>query len=131
MAKRKPSKRKFKKRVSPKSQVMDMRDLDDNLVETYLQEIKEDITSRKLNTDFGEITIHPEALFLVMSKKALGAMLMDDDYDEEDDLERLLFLEKMIERFPNEPDFAHGRFHVYLRLDKIEKAKKLNHGIFN
>lgn len=130
MAKRKPTPRKRKSSDDKDPIVISMNDLADKLIWDNFQKSIDENTAKKVLTDFGEITIHPDAQTVTLSKKAMGVLLMEDISAEEtgeepDDLEYLLHVEKMYERFPEEPQFAFERAKAYLELGKAEKAKKL------
>ncbi len=130
MAKRKPTPRKRKNAEDKDTVIISMNDLADKLIWENFQKSMDENTVKKVLTDFGEITIHPDAQTATLSKKAMAALLLEDisapeTGDEADDLENLLHVEKMYEMFPDEAQFAFERAKAYLELGKAEKAKKL------
>lgn len=80
-----------------------------------------------LQTPFGEIKISDGTLAFAFKNKGvlLEVLTMNEEIDEEDTLSRLVFFEKLNDKYPDEPYIAYEIAECYRELDKIEKAKAL------
>jgi tetratricopeptide (TPR) repeat protein len=99
------------------------------LAEKHLETLRQEAV-RTLKTQIGDFYIHDSGRAFSMSKKALGGLLFqelteENEYSTLDELEQIIFIEKLIDLFPNEADFHFEKAYAYLKLGKKEKAEKL------
>ncbi len=85
-------------------------------------------------TPFGELKLHPSALAFDIKGKAVFFEIMTESFDEnqeEDHLERLINLEKLKEKYPDEPIIHHGIADCFNFLKEDDKYRKTVFENFN
>jgi hypothetical protein len=94
------------------------------------EKLKEAANFQAFETEIGTIKIHPDADILSLPKATLAKLLAyevvhADEFDEDDEIEFVRYLEKMVAEFPDLPHLAHQLVDVYRHFNRDEDPEEL------
>lgn len=121
--KRNQPKRKRRNTIQRRSE----KEMNDSIEDIFFSsEIQESYDVEAHETPFGEIITSDETIaHIFKSKKAVLEIIdMEDKVEKEDTIGKLVYYEKLYDKYPNEPYFAYEISESYRTLKKFDRAEE-------
>lgn len=94
------------------------------------QKLKEAANFQAFETEIGTIKIHPDADILSIPKATLAKVLVyqaryEDDFDEDDDIQMMMYSKQLAKEFPELPHLAYELANVYRSFERDDLAHEM------